>query len=161
IAKRTRLPGMVSLYAAGVTTVRPVTGGLSRAGAGKAAQSSPAAPARSSSQPRGCCERRRICGNLHGGSVLFYELRRAPTMSKSLLAVAFLLPFLAAPAVAETKLTRFTYTEPQMGTTFKIILYAPDQAAADKAAKAAFARVVELDGIMSDYKPASELMRLC
>jgi thiamine biosynthesis lipoprotein len=82
-------------------------------------------------------------------------------MSKSQLAVPLLLASLAAAPAAEPKLTRFTYTEPQMGTTFKIILYAPDQAAADRAAKAAFARVVELDGIMSDYKPASELMRLC
>ena len=48
-----------------------------------------------------------------------------------------------------------------MGTTFKIILYAPDQETADKAAQAAFARVAELDGIMSDYKPASELRQLC
>jgi thiamine biosynthesis lipoprotein len=66
-----------------------------------------------------------------------------------------------AGAAAEPKLTRYSYTEGYMGTTFKIILYAPDEATADKASKAAFARVAELDGIMSDYKPASELMRLC
>jgi thiamine biosynthesis lipoprotein len=48
-----------------------------------------------------------------------------------------------------------------MGTTFRIVLYAPDEATAKKAAKAAFARAAELDSIMSDYKPASELMRLC
>src|SRR5205085_162935 len=29
------------------------------------------------------------------------------------------------------------------------------------ATKAAFARVAELDGVMSDYNPKSELMRLC
>src|SRR5579884_3024258 len=57
--------------------------------------------------------------------------------------------------------TRFTYTEPHMGTRFKIILYAPDRATADRAAKDAFQRVAELDGIMSDYRPASELMQLC
>jgi thiamine biosynthesis lipoprotein len=56
---------------------------------------------------------------------------------------------------------RFTYSEPHMGTLFKIIVYAPDEATADQAVKAAFARVVALDGIMSDYKPTSELMRLC
>src|ERR1700739_261243 len=48
-----------------------------------------------------------------------------------------------------------------MGTTFRIILYAPDEATAKKAAKAAFARVAELNAIMSDYQPTSELMRLC
>src|SRR5579884_731169 len=57
--------------------------------------------------------------------------------------------------------TRFTYTEPHMGTRFKIILYAPDRAAADAAAREAFARVATLDAIMSDYRPDSELMRLC
>jgi len=73
-----------------------------------------------------------------------------------------LLSLLAATALAaEPKLTRYSFTEPHMGTTFKIIVYAPDEAAADKASKAAFARVAELDGIMSDYKPASELMQLC
>jgi thiamine biosynthesis lipoprotein len=58
-------------------------------------------------------------------------------------------------------LTRFTFTEPHMGTRFKIILYAPDAATAEKASRAAFQRIAELDGIMSDYRPASELMQLC
>jgi thiamine biosynthesis lipoprotein len=56
---------------------------------------------------------------------------------------------------------RFEYEEPHMGTRFRIVLYAPDRAAADRAAKAAFARVAELNLIMSDYLPDSELMRLC
>ena len=44
---------------------------------------------------------------------------------------------------------------------FKIILYAPDEETASKAADAAFARIASLDAIMSDYRPTSELMRLC
>jgi FAD:protein FMN transferase len=48
-----------------------------------------------------------------------------------------------------------------MGTTFRIVLYAPDKDAAKRAADAAFARVGQLDGIMSDYKKDSELMLLC
>ena len=48
-----------------------------------------------------------------------------------------------------------------MGTTFRVVLYAADKATAKKAADAAFARVAELDDIMSDYKQNSELMRLC
>src|SRR6516165_7370046 len=67
----------------------------------------------------------------------------------------------AAVPAAEPALSRHSFTEPHMGTTFKIIVYAPDEAAAKTAAGAAFARVAELDGIMSDYKPASELMKLC
>jgi thiamine biosynthesis lipoprotein len=48
-----------------------------------------------------------------------------------------------------------------MGTKFRIVLYAPDKPTADKAAKAAFTRVEELNKVMSDYIPDSELMRLC
>lgn len=62
---------------------------------------------------------------------------------------------------ATGKLTRFEFMEPHMGTRFKVVLYAPDEATANRAAKAAFARVAELDGVMSDYRPTSELMQLC
>jgi FAD:protein FMN transferase len=48
-----------------------------------------------------------------------------------------------------------------MGTKFRIVLFAPDKATADQAAKAGFARVAELNGIMSDYLATSELMQLC
>jgi FAD:protein FMN transferase len=59
------------------------------------------------------------------------------------------------------KLERFSYEEPHMGTKFRILLYAPDKPTADKASKAAFERIAELDRIMSDYQPTSELMQLC
>ncbi|MFO0970694.1 MAG: FAD:protein FMN transferase [Gemmataceae bacterium] len=59
------------------------------------------------------------------------------------------------------KLREFTFTQPHMGTLFRIVLYAPDEARAKKAADAAFARIAQLDDSMSDYKPDSELMRLC
>src|SRR6516165_10129537 len=62
---------------------------------------------------------------------------------------------------ASGKLMRFEITEPHMGTRFKVVLYAPDEATANRAAKAAFARIAELDAIMSDYRPSSELMQLC
>jgi FAD:protein FMN transferase len=39
-------------------------------------------------------------------------------------------------------------------------LYAPDAASANRAAKAAFARIHQLNGILSDYDRASELSRL-
>ncbi len=47
-----------------------------------------------------------------------------------------------------------------MGTLFRITLYAPDVEVAHAAFDAAFARVRQLDEILSDYKPDSELMRL-
>jgi thiamine biosynthesis lipoprotein len=48
-----------------------------------------------------------------------------------------------------------------MGTLFRITMFAPDQAQAQGAAKAAFLRVADLENIMSDYQADSELMRLC
>lgn len=45
-----------------------------------------------------------------------------------------------------------------MGTVFRITLYADEPQAA---LRAAFDRVAELDNELSDYKPDSELMRLC
>jgi len=44
---------------------------------------------------------------------------------------------------------------------FTIALYAPYQAKGRQASDAAFARVAELDRMMSDYDPESELMQLC
>jgi thiamine biosynthesis lipoprotein len=56
---------------------------------------------------------------------------------------------------------RFEFESKHMGTTFRIVLYAADKDTAKKAADAAFARVAQLEDVMSDYKPTSELMRLC
>ena len=66
-----------------------------------------------------------------------------------------------AAAQPPAGLARFEYVEPHMGTRFRIILYAADEATAKRASAAAFRRVAELNGIMSDYQPTSELMRLC
>src|SRR5262245_21826248 len=66
------------------------------------------------------------------------------------------------PAMAkEPALERHSFQEPHMGTLFRIIMYAKDEATARKAAKEAFARVAQLNAIMSDYQSTSELMRLC
>lgn len=61
----------------------------------------------------------------------------------------------------EPGLSRFAFSEPHMGTRFKIILYAPEESAAKKAAQMAFERIKALDGCLSDYRDSSELMRLC
>ena len=65
------------------------------------------------------------------------------------------------PGADDDELHRFEFKQVQMGTAFRIVLYAADEATAKKAADAAFARIAELDGIMSDYKSTSELMELC
>jgi thiamine biosynthesis lipoprotein len=84
-------------------------------------------------------------------------------MAKHLSLFLLILPvaLCALGAQAGPSLERFTFTEPHMGTTVRIVLYAPDAATAKKAADAAFARIAELNKIMSDYDPDSELMRLC
>src|ERR1700686_4105123 len=64
-------------------------------------------------------------------------------------------------ALHPPELQRYVFTEPHMGTTFRIVLYAENEATAKKAVKAAFARIAELNAIMSDYQPTSELMKLC
>jgi FAD:protein FMN transferase len=56
---------------------------------------------------------------------------------------------------------RFSFIEPHMGTKFRILLYATDETVARIAARAAFERIAALDDCMSDYKPQSELMKLC
>ncbi len=66
-----------------------------------------------------------------------------------------------AVAAAQAALLRFEFSETHMGTRFRIVLYAPDSATASQASRAAFDRVAALDNIMSDYRPGSELLRLC
>ncbi len=47
-----------------------------------------------------------------------------------------------------------------MGLPFRIVLYAPDKISADAAAEAAYARIKQLNDILSDYDTDSELSRL-
>jgi thiamine biosynthesis lipoprotein len=57
-------------------------------------------------------------------------------------------------------LERYEYERPEMGVPFRMVLYAPDRARAEQAAEAAFRRVQDLNDIMSDYDPESELSKL-
>ncbi|WP_397569377.1 FAD:protein FMN transferase [Schlesneria sp. T3-172] len=63
-----------------------------------------------------------------------------------------------APLQADEK---YSFAEPHLGTIVEITLYAADENGANQAAQAAFRRVKDLDHIFSDYKPDSEVMRLC
>src|SRR5581483_1983605 len=58
-------------------------------------------------------------------------------------------------------LVRFQFSEPHMGTLFSITMYAPDPVSAQAASAAAFHRVAQLERIMTDYDPRSELRQLC
>jgi thiamine biosynthesis lipoprotein len=57
-------------------------------------------------------------------------------------------------------LQRFEAVEPHMGTLFRIELFAPDAATAQAAFQQAFARVTQLDQILTDYDQHSELSRV-
>jgi thiamine biosynthesis lipoprotein len=82
-------------------------------------------------------------------------------LRKHILAIPAVLSALTLVCLAdEPALRRYSFTEQHMGTRFEIILYAPSETAARDAARAAFARIAQLDGIMSDYRPTSELMQL-
>lgn len=61
---------------------------------------------------------------------------------------------------AADPLMRFEATSVHMGTEWRIVLFAPNQALAQTATQVAFARVRQLDEVMSDYNPKSELMTL-
>jgi len=87
---------------------------------------------------------------------------RSSLVASLLIALAFILHLSFDRAFSgAAKQTRFQFTQVHMGTEFKIILYAAGPEVATRAANAAFDRIGELDSIMSDYKPDSELMRLC
>ena len=66
-----------------------------------------------------------------------------------------------AHALAETRdLVRFAKTELHMAVEFEIVLYAANQADAERAFTVGFERVAELNGMLSDYDSNSELSRL-
>ncbi len=67
---------------------------------------------------------------------------------------------LAATAQEQVEPTRFTFTEYHMGIDARLVVYAPDEQTARSACEFAFKRIAQLEAIMSDYRPDSELMRL-
>jgi len=59
-----------------------------------------------------------------------------------------------------TQEVRREYIELHMGVAVRVVVYAPDDGSARRAARAAYARIAELEEIMSDYRPQSEVRRL-
>jgi len=55
---------------------------------------------------------------------------------------------------------RFEFVQTEMAMPVRIVLYAPDNATARRAAEAAFQRFHQLNAVLSDYDPQSELRRL-
>jgi thiamine biosynthesis lipoprotein len=78
-------------------------------------------------------------------------------MNVTLLAVIAL----AIPFQSKSELTLYRFSQPHMGTNCQIILYSMNKEEASRGANAAFLRMKQLDGIMSDYNQESELRQLC
>ncbi len=74
--------------------------------------------------------------------------------------LALSLSLVALAGLARPELHRYEAVEPHMGTLVRITLYAPDEQAARDAFRAAFDRIRDLDRILSDYLPDSELNQI-
>jgi FAD:protein FMN transferase len=71
---------------------------------------------------------------------------------------------LSAGCTAQThppKLSRYHYAQIKMGVQARLVVYAPDEATAQRACTAAYQRVAALEDSMSDYRQTSELLQLC
>ena len=77
-----------------------------------------------------------------------------------LLLMLILLILLQASALTGQDLHRYEFESRHMGTTFQIILFAENDSIADLASESAFSRIEEINDILSDYMPDSELSRL-
>ena len=69
--------------------------------------------------------------------------------------------FLAAPQQLSAQDAQlFTRVHPAMGTNFTLYIYVRDAAAADREAERVFAIVDQLESLLSNYQPQSELSRI-
>ncbi len=66
----------------------------------------------------------------------------------------------ACTSTDPARLQRFEFSQAQMGVEFRVTLYAADESTARSAVEAAYARVAELNTVLSDYDSDSELSRL-
>jgi FAD:protein FMN transferase len=78
----------------------------------------------------------------------------------ALMGIIFAWPGVGAAEPNANSLQRYTFSEIHMGAAWKIILYAHNETAANNAAQAAYARIEELNHVLSDYDSNSELSRL-
>ncbi len=66
-----------------------------------------------------------------------------------------------APALLAQSPQRYEYAELHMGVQVRLTVYADSQEKAEDGCTKAFARIAQLEDVMSDYRPTSEVMRLC
>jgi len=87
--------------------------------------------------------------------------RQHPPVSILLAGLCGLLLAASPSATGALDLERFEFTQVQMGVPFTVSLYAGDEVTANRAVAAAFARIKELNDLLSDYDSESELLRFC
>lgn len=81
-----------------------------------------------------------------------------PVKTFGRLAIVVLVAF---PTLANAQdVEQYELVQKQMGTLARVICESDDKALASRGLKAAQARISELNGILSDYDPESELSRL-
>lgn len=68
---------------------------------------------------------------------------------------------LCAAPQNNTPPVRFEYERIEMAVSFKLVFYAPNQETANRSAESVHRRLRQLNAILSDYDPESELRRLC
>jgi thiamine biosynthesis lipoprotein len=85
------------------------------------------------------------------------------TLSRAIKASSVVLSLCAMSGVGLGSPTyeRIHYSQVHMGVQVSLTVYAPTREVADDACGAAFARIAQLEDVMSDYRADSELMRLC
>jgi thiamine biosynthesis lipoprotein len=86
-------------------------------------------------------------------------MRRIAVMA-GLLALAFLGVSCVSTQTEIVTLNRYEFDRAEMGSPFRIVLYAPNSLLASNAAEAAFKRISQLNDIMTDYDADSELSKL-
>jgi thiamine biosynthesis lipoprotein len=74
--------------------------------------------------------------------------------------LVLILSAVAAASPPRSELHRYEAVEPHMGTLVRITIYAPGEQSAKDAFRAAFDRIGDLDAILSDYRPDSELNQI-
>lgn len=90
----------------------------------------------------------------------FLLTKRPMALFLSIAAIFSLCTSRTCPA-QEATLTRYEFKQYHMGVDVRIVVYTTRKSDAEAAASAAYDRFAELDSMMSDYRPDSELMRLC
>ena len=99
--------------------------------------------------------------SIHSWSLIAQLELISKGMLEIFLCTGLTITFFPLLSESQGELRRFEFTEPVMGTTARIVLFAPDEQHALEASKAAFERIAALDGMLSDYRPESELSLLC